>query len=544
VHVRTLFGAGVDLERSMRPNRLDRLIRRAPIAGIFALTLLFHNSSADAGASVKVLATLPHAGGAITQHLSGDALPVGSKYRIIVSVDSGMSLAVDALSASGTRDRLFSEDKATANQSIVLPRDGGWYSTPAKPNELRLVATHGDTATEHVIRIIDSSPRAEIGLLRESVRSPRDEVLRQGDHRSRDQMLFGTNAVGDVYKQIAIYRTAALKLALAKEPSFRSGPGVTVFRTAAPGVVLIRTDKSLGTGIVVSQSGEVLTNWHVIDGAKDIAILTKPPVGQRLSPGDVYVAKLLKYDQVADLALIQFLHSPPNLVPLRIGDERSIMVGSSVHAIGHPSDQEWTYTQGVVSQIRTGYTWQDNTNFLHKATVIQTQTPINPGNSGGPLLDDDVALIGVNTFLLPEKQGLNFAISVGEVKRFLEMPGNREGKKRKEESKSSPASQNPCKDHRQFPSFIDSITKKQVVPFDTLCLGRPNVWRVGEPPEYLLWDYVGDGKIDIKIVYKFAADVDLWIAYGSRDEVPTMFGYDYGRKGKPDRWVPVNPAHQ
>jgi hypothetical protein len=341
-----------------------------------------------------------------------------------------------------------------------------------------------------------------------------------------------------------MYRAAALKLALAKEPSFRSGPGVTIFRTAAPGVVLIRADKSLGSGIVISQRGEVLTNWHVIDGAKDIAILMKPPVGQRLSPSDVYVAKLLKYDQVADLALIQFLHTPPNLVPLRIGDERSIAVGSSVHAIGHPNEQEWTYTQGVVSQIRTDYTWQDNTNFLHKATVIQTQTPINPGNSGGPLVDDDVAVIGVNTFLLPEKQGLNFAISAGEVKRFLSMPGNREGKKRKEESNPSPPPPNPCKGHRQFPSFIDSITKKQVVPFDTLCLGRPNVWRVGEPPEYLLWDYVGDGKIDIKIVYKFAPDVDLWIAYGSRDEVPTMFGYDYGRKGKPERWVPVNPAHQ
>ena len=272
----------------MRSNRIgpDRLIRRAPITGIFALTLLFHNSSADAGASVKVLATLPQAGEAITQHLSGDALPVGSKYRIIVSVDSGMSLAVDALSGSGTRDRLFSVDKATANQSIVLPRDGGWYSTPAKPSELRLVATHGDTATEHVIRIIDSSPRAGIGLLRESAgppsaSSPRDEVLRQGDHRLRDQRLFGTNAIGDIYKQIAIYRTAALKLALAKEPSFRSGPGVTIFRTAAPGVVLIRTDKGLGSGIVISQRGEVLTNWHVIDGAKDIAILMKPPVGQR-----------------------------------------------------------------------------------------------------------------------------------------------------------------------------------------------------------------------------------------------------------------------
>jgi hypothetical protein len=80
-----------------------------------------------------------------------------------------------------------------------------------------------------------------------------------------------------------------------------------------------------------------------------------------------------------------------------------------------------------------------------------------------------VAVIGINTFLLPEKQGLNFAISVGEVKRFLEMRGNREGNKRKEESNQSPPAQNPCKGHRQFPSFIDSITKKQVVPFDTLC---------------------------------------------------------------------------
>ncbi len=148
----------------MRLDRLalERFIRRAPIAGILALTLLFHNSRADAGASVKVLAILPQSGGAITHHLSGDALPVGSKYRIIVSADSGMSLAVDALSGSGTKDRLFSVDKATANQSIVLPRDGGWYSTPAKSSELRLVATHSDTATEHVIRIIDSSPRAGI----------------------------------------------------------------------------------------------------------------------------------------------------------------------------------------------------------------------------------------------------------------------------------------------------------------------------------------------------------------------------------------------
>jgi S1-C subfamily serine protease len=512
---------------------------QASTLGIFALILTFHAYGAHAGPSVRVLATLPQAGGAITHHMSGDALPIGAKYRIVVSPDSGNSLAVDTLSESGEGHRLFNSDKVTPNRSIVLPAGEGWYPLPSTSGEFRILVTHGDEVTEHVIRTIDSSPRPGAPAV--------NDWLNQSTGDSR---LTSTSTLGDdpsdAYERATVYRSAALKLALAKEPPsvFRGESGTTIFRTAAPSVVLIKTDKGIGSGIVLSKRGEMLTNWHVVDGGKFIAILTKPPVGQRMDPGEVYDAKLVKYDQVADLALIQFLHTPPNLVPLRIGDERSIVVGSSVHAIGHPNDQEWTYTQGVVSQIRTDYTWQDNTNFLHKATVIQTQTPINPGNSGGPLLDDDVAVIGVNTFLLPEKQGLNFAISVGEVKRFLEMPGNREGKKRKEESNPSPAPPNPCKGHRQFSSFIDSITKKQVVPFDTLCLGRPNVWRVGQPPEYLLWDYVGDGKIDIKIVYKFAPDVDLWIAYGSRDEVPTMFGYDYGRKGKPDRWVPVNPAHQ
>ena len=67
---------------------------------------------------------------------------------------------------------------------------------------------------------------------------------------------------------------------------------------------------------------------------------------------------------------------------------------------------------------------------------------------------------------------------------------------------------------------------------------------VGKPPEYLLFDRVGDGKIDFKIVYNFAPNVDLWIVYERRDEIPTQFGYDYGKKGKPDRWVNVAPPHQ
>jgi hypothetical protein len=211
----------------MRSDRvgLDRLIRRAPIAGIFALTLLFHNSSADAGASVKVLATLPQAGGAITHHLSGDALPVGSKYRIIVSVDSGMSLAVDALSGSGTRDRLFSADRVTANRSIVLPQDGGWYAAQATSSDVRVLGTQGNVVTEHLIRTIDSSPSAGSP----SLKGWAEQTKGSG------QAGAGSSIEGDfdeVYERAALYRSAAIKLALAKEPIIRSGPGVTIFRSA------------------------------------------------------------------------------------------------------------------------------------------------------------------------------------------------------------------------------------------------------------------------------------------------------------------------
>src|SRR4051812_49126929 len=109
-----------------------------------------------------------------------------------------------------------------------------------------------------------------------------------------------------------------------------------------------------------------------------------PPLGTR----PAMEAKLIKYDEIADLALIQMQPTPAGLNPLRLADSNSVEVGSSVHAIGHPNGEYWTYTQGIVSQVRHGYQWTDG-KLAHKATVVQTQTPINPGNSGGPLLDDE-----------------------------------------------------------------------------------------------------------------------------------------------------------
>jgi len=100
-------------------------------------------------------------------------------------------------------------------------------------------------------------------------------------------------------------------------------------------------------------------------------------------------------------------------------------VGQDVHAIGHPEGQIWTYTKGLISQIRANFEWSTSDRDKHRAKVIQTQTPINPGNSGGPLMDDNSRIIGINSFLLPGSQGLNYAVAVDEVREFLKRQTSR-----------------------------------------------------------------------------------------------------------------------
>jgi hypothetical protein len=262
----------------------------------------------------------------------------------------------------------------------------------------------------------------------------------------------------------------------------------------------------------------------------------------------MYEAHVKKFDEVADLAVIELDQPPANLAVLKLGDEQSIEVGSSVHAIGHPSGDYWTYTEGVISQLWPNYEWSGEDKLHHTATVIQTQTPINPGNSGGPLLDDGANVIGINSFSAPDRQGLNFAISVGEVRRFLSAGGNRLAESAPETKRTYRPQRAANCEPRQIKSFVDQKTKKLVKAIDTECQGRANLYLVSEgsdkPPEFALIDNVGDENFDIKIIFSFNGKDDLWIFYGKRDGVPTAFGYDYAGKGNPALIVRVSAVPQ
>ena len=205
----------------------------------------------------------------------------------------------------------------------------------------------------------------------------------------------------------------------------RSVNDARLFQRISPSVVLIVAGDSLGSGAVIDRDGLVITNWHVINGAKDIAVILKPErEGAKPARADIRVANIVKYDEIADLALLRIEALPPRVAPIRLGGISDIGVGLDVHAIGHPTGEAWTYTKGVISQYREEYEWKSPLR-KHKASVVQTQTPINPGNSGGPLLADSGVMIGVNSFKSQGTEGQNFAVSVEEIKVFLTRSGNR-----------------------------------------------------------------------------------------------------------------------
>jgi S1-C subfamily serine protease len=166
----------------------------------------------------------------------------------------------------------------------------------------------------------------------------------------------------------------------------------------SPAVTLVVTgdDKKLdgiGTGVVVDSSGYVLTNWHVIAGHPDAVIFMKPPSGTEVDKRYAYYATVVYANPLPDLALLKLTQAPSSLPSIAIADISQAEVAEDIHIIGHPHGQLWSYSSGVLSQIRTDYTWKYDDGSQHRAKVLQMQTAINPGNSGGPVVDDSGKLI-------------------------------------------------------------------------------------------------------------------------------------------------------
>jgi len=230
-------------------------------------------------------------------------------------------------------------------------------------------------------------------------------------------------------KNFAIETDKSLKKR--KKVKFRSAnadesPG-KIYNDFARSVFFLLNNKEkgvIGTGFLVDASGLILSNWHVTEGTKEMLIWVLPKQGVvdakiLFKDIDPYFGLVVAENKKEDLALIKVNGLPKDIKAIEMGSNQEIAVGDNVYAIGHPKSLPWSFTAGMVSQIRANHEWTYEDESEHEATVIQMQTPISTGNSGGPLFSGKGKVVGVNTLFEVDGQNLNFAIAVDHVKQFI-----------------------------------------------------------------------------------------------------------------------------
>ncbi|HEX3737324.1 MAG TPA: trypsin-like peptidase domain-containing protein [Solirubrobacterales bacterium] len=208
-----------------------------------------------------------------------------------------------------------------------------------------------------------------------------------------------------------------------------SSPGfdaARVYREAAPGVVTIRSifggaaGGAEGSGFVLDRDGEIVTNAHVVTEESNGRRVPASEVFVEFSNRDVLEAKIRGFDPFADVALLEVEPEGFPLHPLQLGDDRSLVVGEPVAAIGSPFGEQRSLSVGVVSA--TDRAVKSLTQFEIEG-AIQTDASINPGNSGGPLLEAAGKVIGINQQIETESganDGVGFAVPVSAVEHSIE----------------------------------------------------------------------------------------------------------------------------
>jgi serine protease Do len=238
---------------------------------------------------------------------------------------------------------------------------------------------------------------------------------------------------------------AAMACSNSYSKSFRNTPIVNVIKQYAPAVVNIRTEtvldlkqypewgrygseldtllkeyfgkaysqgelkyKSIGSGVIVSKNGYIVTNAHVVMKARNIYAV--------LSDGTSLQAKVVKVSQGDDLAIVK-VNLPQPINSPRLADHSDIMIGETVIAIGNPLGLENSVTVGVISGKDRDFSSTSCTYIC--SGLLQTDASINPGNSGGALLNLDGELVGINLAVVQNAQNIGFAIPASKIKNLM-----------------------------------------------------------------------------------------------------------------------------
>ncbi len=212
--------------------------------------------------------------------------------------------------------------------------------------------------------------------------------------------------------------------------ALRTGSGTTadvsaVAAAVLPSVVQVNVTgaqgQGLGSGVVLTSDGRVLTNNHVVDGAREVTVT--------LNDGRTVDAAVVGTDASSDLAVVQ-AEGVSGLTPARFADSDQVRIGDQVVAVGSPEGLQGTVTSGIVSALDRTVTVPATTGRRGSSVsyqAIQTDASINPGNSGGPLVDSAGEVVGINSAIYSPASdggeagsvGIGFAIPSNEVQRIV-----------------------------------------------------------------------------------------------------------------------------
>lgn len=197
------------------------------------------------------------------------------------------------------------------------------------------------------------------------------------------------------------------------ENNFNSVVGISKLKNNGTSIFLMNAanDLGLGTGIIVSKRGYILTNEHV--SGDENCYVTMPS-------GNIINADVVWYDKDIDLSILKVNEKIDDCAYL--GNSEDAKIGEEVYAIGNPIGYEFqrTVTFGIISALNRTIKLEENNDYVYMSNLIQTDATINPGNSGGPLVNRHGQIIGINSVKITSADGIGFAIPINIVKPIIE----------------------------------------------------------------------------------------------------------------------------
>ncbi len=223
--------------------------------------------------------------------------------------------------------------------------------------------------------------------------------------------LSSENFVTDVVKKVgpAVVRIDASRTVKTEVPPMFNDPFFRrFFGSQIPKVPDQEIQRGTGSGFILSEDGKIITNAHVVEGTKAVTVTLKD--------GRTFTGKVLGTDPITDVAVIDI--ESDNLPTIKVGNSDNLNVGEWAIAIGNPLGLDNTVTTGIISA--TGRRSSQVGVGDKRINFIQTDAAINPGNSGGPLLNARGEVIGVNTAIIRNAQGIGFSIPINKAQAIAE----------------------------------------------------------------------------------------------------------------------------